>query len=451
MTFRRGAAAFVALFLSVSLYFLLPLHCPEPARRMAAIFAVAAFFWTFEVIPLFATALLVVLLETFSLTKAGGFFGIKDQPFTIFIESFANPVIILFLGGFILAATLHKYGVDRVVAAWLLKRFGNRPYPVLLGFMTATAFLSLWISKTASTALMLAMILPLVKILDPRDAFRKALVLAVPFAANIGGTASPIGTPPNGIVIGMLAERGFYVNFLSWMAAGLPLAFLLILITSFILYRFFPPRDSHLDFDLSQSKKWEGQTGAVITISLLIIVLWLSGPWHHIPESIVALLGSVVLAVSGLLTVADIKQIDWDILILMWGGLALGEGMRVSGLADWMVGLPLFAHQGILLITILCLLSVFLSTFMSNTAAVNLLAPLAISLPGENPVLLAVVVAMASSYDLPLPISTPPMTMAYATREIKVWDMLKPGIFFTLISNLLLIAGSKAILARFLQ
>lgn len=415
---------------------------------MAVVFFIAAFFWIFEVIPLYATSLLVILLQTFLLTKAGGAFGIRQISPTFFLNSFANPIIILFLGGFVLAAALHKYHIDHLIAARLLRFFGTKPYFLLLGFMATTAFLSMWISNTATTAIMLSMIIPLLSDLESGDPFKKALVLSVAFAANIGGIATPVGTPPNAIVIGLLATKGIHLNFISWVFMATPLAILLLGITSFLLYFLFPPKSKKISLRISDLTGLISGSKTVVAIACLTIILWLTSSWHKIPESIVALLCVGLLSALGFFDRNDFKSIHWDILVLMWGGLALGDGMEISGLAKWIVSLPLFSHQGFILVAVFCLVTVLLSTFMSNTAAVNLIVPIAVSLPGENPVILATIVALASSFDIALPISTPPMTMAYATHEITVIDMLKSGILFTAIANILLLVGFRFVVTK---
>ena len=161
-----------------------------------------------------------------------------------------------------------------------------------------------------------------------------------------------------------------------------------------------------------------------------------------------ALLAVLFLTTFQLVDRNDFNNINWDILVLMWGGLALGQGMEVSGLAKWIVTLPIFSHEGFGLILILCLITVFLSTFMSNTATVNLLIPIALSLPSGNLISLAVIVALSSSFDIALPISTPPMAMAYGTQEIRVKDMLKVGVLFTAIAVFILLAGFEFVMKR---
>ena len=436
-------AVIAALFAFV-VYLILPSECPEAARRMAFIFILAALFWAFEIIPLFATSLLVVLLESVLLTV-----GIQEKvPYTSFLVPLSNPVIVLFLGGFVLARAFQKYKIDHWLVADTLRFFGSKPYFVLLGFMVVTAFLGMWISNTATTALMLPMIYPLLRHLDAKDNFKKALVLAVPFAARIGGITTPVGTPTNAIAIGLLAESGISIHFLSWTLITLPLAVILLFSTSVILYRLFPPEKKELVYSIEKVGSLDLKAKLVVVVASLTALLWLSAAWLHIPEAVTALLSISLLTGLKLIDADDLKKIDWDILLLMWGGLALGEGMEKSGLATWVTGLPILPHLEWQIYLMVCLISVFLSTFISNTATVNLLVPIALSMPVGDPALLAVIVALAASFDVALPTATPPMAMAYGTREISIKDMLKAGIIFAVLANGLLLLGAETMMKR---
>lgn len=438
---RKIGLAVFACSAALIAYIFLPASCPEPAKRTAAVFILAACFWASEVIPLFATSLVVILLLVFSLARPGGALGMDQNGYQIFLLPFSSPVIMLFLGGFVLARVVQKHRLDQLIVGRLLRVFGDKPYPVLLGFILVTGFISLWMSHTAATALMLAMIGPVLSHLDPDDLFKKALVLAIPFAANIGGIGTPVGTPPNAIAIGILADEGIKINFLSWMMMAVPLALALLLITSVILYLMFRPKQKRLRISFEAEGRLGGRAKAVLGIALLTIILWLTSGWHGIPESIVSLLSVGLFAAFGLLNREDINSIHWDILILMWGGLALGKAMEVSGLGEWIVGLPLFAQEGFLLVATFCLLTVFVSIFISNTPTANLIVPLAMSVPGENKVLLAVIVALSCSFDMILPISTPSNALAFSTNVISTKDMLKSGIVVIVIAIAFVLLG----------
>jgi solute carrier family 13 (sodium-dependent dicarboxylate transporter), member 2/3/5 len=410
---------------------------------MAAIFVMAALLWGTELIPLHATSLFVILLEIILLSSPRGFLGSADVDYEVFLSPFSQPVIFLFLGGFVMAAALHKYDLDKEIAERLLNVFGKNSFRLLMGFMMTSALFAFWMSATATTAMMLILIRPFLSQIDVSDPFRKALVLAVPFGARIGGLCTPVGTPPNAIAVGILEEKGIHLAFLSWMAMGIPLAMIVLVVSALVLFVLFKPHRKNASFTVPAEGSVSPKGRIVFAIAVVTILLWLTSGLHDIPEAVVALGAVALFFGSNLLDRGDLKLIDWDILILMWGGLALGEGMAVTGLTAWIVSSPLFAGQGLALIAALCLFAMGLSTFMSNTAAANLLIPLAVNIPGENPVLLAVAVALACSFDVPLPISSPPNAMAFSTGVISVRDMLKAGIPITMVAITLIIFGSR--------
>jgi len=437
----------IAIVLALAGYFLLGESMGEPARRTTFVFILAALFWALEVIPLYATSLLVVILEIFLLTRPGGVLNMDAGGYKVFLIPFGSPVIILFFGGFVLARAMSKYQIDRLIAVKMIKLFGHSPFSLMLGFMSVTAVLSMWMSNTATTAMMMAMALPLLKQLDADDGFRTALVLSIPFAANIGGMGTPIGTPPNAIAIGILADQGVHLSFIAWMKMAVPLVVLLLLFVCFLLYIVYPHKKKTMTFDL----KYEGAiTSSTIHVSIIVIftvLLWLTSEFHKIPSSVIALLAAGLLSVAGLMDRDDFKSLDWDVLLLMWGGLALGEGMEISGLTRWVIGLPLFDQTGVILVSLFCVLSVLLSTFMSNTATANLIIPIVMVIPGESKILLATTVALSCSLAMALPISTPPNAIAFSTNMVKSKDMLKMGAIISVLSVIIIIAGFKLVIA----
>lgn len=438
--FRLTLVLFSVLMAALA-YFLLPPNCPEPARRTAFVFVMTALFWAFEVIPLYATALVVVVSLIFSLAKPEGVLGMDENGYQIFLLPFSNPVIMLFLGGFVLAAMMRKYGVDQIVVSRLLRLFGEKPYFILLGFIFTTGFVSLWMSHTASTALMLVMIGPVLSRLGSGDHFKKALVLAIPFSANIAGIGTPVATPPNAIAIGILAEHGIRIKFLSWMLMAIPLAVILLFAASVVLYVMFPPRHKKIQIALDDTNRLDAKGLGAILIGFLTVFLWISSDWHGIPESVVSLLAVSLFAATGLLNREDLNTIHWDILVLMWGGLALGKAMEVSELNRWIISLPFFSQEGFLLVAAFCLVTVLLSIFVSNTATANLILPLAMSVPEENRLLLGVIVALSCSFDMLLPISTPSNALAFSTNAIATKDMIKSGLVIVVIAVALLLSG----------
>lgn len=431
--------AVLTILIAFIVYLVLPPECPEAAKRTAFVFVIAGFFWALEIIPLYATSLVVVLSLIFLIGMPDGPLNLGKAGYKSFLIPFASPVIMLFFGGFVLAAALHKYNIDRVLAKKLLGVFGNNPMMIVIGFMLVTAFLSMWMSNTATTAMMLVMITPLLAQLATDDPLKKALVLAIPFGANIGGVGTPVGTPPNAIAIGILSDNGYNIDFLDWMLMAVPLVIVMLIVACVVLFVFFKPKEKKIDLNLEIKATLGLKAKGVIAISLITILLWLTSGYNGIPESITALFSAGCFFSLGLLGKEDIKSIDWDILVLMWGGLALGQGMEKSGLSEYIVNLPIFANEGFLLIVLFCLLGWALASFMSHTAAANLIIPIVILVPQGNPIFLAIAVTLCTSFAMSLPISTPPNAMAFSKGAIDTMDMLKTGTIISAIAVALII------------
>lgn len=444
ITFKSNQLKMLAAFVVAGIcYFIAPQEMPEAARRVFFVFVAAALLWSLEIIPLYATSLVVVVALIFLLCRPGGVLGMNEAGYQIFLLPFGSPVIMLFFGGLVLAQALQKYSIDQYLAAKILPFFGVKPYFVMLGFMAITAFLSMWMSNTATAMMMVAMAAPLLKQVKENDPFRVALLLSIAFAANIGGIATPIGTPPNAIVLGMLANEGVRVSFVGWMKMGVPLALIILAAASVILYFLFPSKEKKVIFKFNDNIVIGQEARIVCAVVILAISLWLTSEWHKIPSAVIALFAAGLLAVLGVLKRDDFKNIDWDVLVLMWGGLALGEAITVSGLSQWVVSLPILAQHGFWLVVIFALSAIGISTFMSNTATANLLIPLAIAIPGENNILLAVVTALACSLAMALPISTPPNAVVFSSGMLKSTDMFKAGGLVSLLGLILLIMGYR--------
>ncbi len=416
----------------------LPDSLPTSVNRVIVIIVFAIFFWGFEIVPLYATSIFVILGLTFSLQKELGF--------EAFLLPFSNPVIFLFLGGLTLAAAAHKHEVDRFLMEKMLRRIGRSTKTLILGILITTAFFSIWISNTAAAALMLLLIKPILQKTEKTDPFRKAMTLAIAFGANLGGIGSPIGSPPNAIAIGILRENGIDLNFLTWMMMTIPLMVLLLSVAAVVLFYFFPPKTKTIATPFLENSCLTKKGKIVSGLILLVIGLWLTKPLHHIPEDIVALIGVGLFTATRLISVKDFRNIQWDVLILIWGGLALGEGVLKSGLINELVQLPIFAQQGHLIIAVFCILAVLLTSFISNTATANLLLPLAISIAPAAMGFVSITVALACSLALMLPISTPPNALTYGSGAFRVQDMAKSGSVVSVLSLILILLGFEYVI-----
>jgi solute carrier family 13 (sodium-dependent dicarboxylate transporter), member 2/3/5 len=317
--------------------------------------SVLALLWVTEALPLFATSLLVIGLQMVLLANPGDWPGLGFQSgvspsYRDILSTAADPVLVLFFGGFVLARAAVKEGVDRAISTLLMRRFGGEPRWVLLGVMLITLLFGMWMSNTATAAMMLALITPMLAALPPKEPFRKALVLAVSFTANISGMSTPIA-------------------FLDWMLVAAPLAVGLTLFTWLVLWRFFAPATHGLRLAyLSEKLTWRGWF--VVSVFAITVLLWMTDRWHGLPPAVVALLMAVVLTTTGIINSEDLARLEWSILILIAGGISLGTGMQLTGLdqvvAQW---LPATGKSGFWLLAVLVMATLVVGTFMSNTAA----------------------------------------------------------------------------------
>ena len=312
----------------------------DEGKRMLAIFVLAACYWITGAIPPFATAILIIGLEVFLLGVPAA--SPSHDPHSAitgweqFVSAASAPIIVLMLGGFVLSQAAHKHGLDRVMAVAFIKPFGTRPRVVLLGIMLITANFSMWMSNTATAAMMITLIAPIAAQLDENSPLRKSFFLAVPLAANIGGMGTPIGTPPNAIAFGALQGLGIHITFIGWMVFAIPLMVMMLLLGWVLLIMFYPPPRGRLDLKWAHNRQKPGPKQWIVYATFSVTVgLWVTSHWTGIPIAAVALLPVVVFTATRLLDRYDINHLDWDILLLMAGGLALGSGMKTSGLAGY--------------------------------------------------------------------------------------------------------------------
>jgi sodium-dependent dicarboxylate transporter 2/3/5 len=394
-----------------------------------------------EAIPLFATSLLVVFLEMILLANPGGwpglgFAGGNGPGASFFINAAADSTVLLFFGGLMLGAVMESAGVGAWLSGRLLRPFGNSPRNLLAGVLSVTAIFSLWMSNTATTAMMLAVVAPLVVALPAGDPLRRSLVLAVAIGANLGGMGTPIASPPNAIALGALRQEGVRIGFGSWMLAGIPIMLLLFVVSWVILLKLFPSRTKTLPpISQSGSLLWKGRI--VLGILIVTVSLWLSEAWHGLPGGIVALGAVLALICTGVAGAEDLKRMDWSVLMLIGGSLALGAGMQATALDRWLVAaLPLPPHAGLPLIAVFVLATITLGTFISNTATASLILPMALAAVLARAVeggrasemaAMAMAVALASSLGMALPVSTPPNAMVFAQGEIRAADLARVG------------------------
>lgn len=418
-----------------------------PPRVCLVIFVGAAALWITELIPPYATAIMVMVLSVYLLGAPASLEGTGadgSPAWQVFVNPLASPVLVLFFGGFVLALGATKHGFDVRLARAFITPFGKRPSMLLLGIIGTTALFSMFMSNTATTAMMIAISGPLLLQLgDQRAQFRKALVLAIPFSANIGGVGTIIGTPPNAVAASVLQRLGpgYEISFLGWAMIGVPVACVMLLLLWLILLSAFRPRREPLDISFPEALVVTPGLAIVVLTFTTTVLLWLTQPLHHIPPAVVAMIPIAIFTAFNILDRNDLKQLDWDVMILVAGGLTLGVAMRESGLSSIIVGqVPFERLHPMALLGAAMVLSIVISNFMSNTSAANLLLPIVCSISTLEPRIGALAVALSASLAMSLPISTPPNAIAFATRALSVQDMAKYGTLLSMLGLVLLMA-----------
>lgn len=395
-------------------------------RHVLGVTAFAMVLWVSETYPLAATA----LASSFLLVIGG-------REMDAVFAAYFDPVVVLLLGGFFLGVALTRHGLDVALANRVLHRAGRRPSTVLLAVMVATAVFSMWISNTASTAIMLPIALGLVATQPnaPED-LPRAFVLGVAAAANIGGIATPIGTTANPLAISFLADAGVDVGFFDWMVRAAPLAVLMVVAAWAILLVVFPIGRTAIEPPAASEAFTRPQWG-VMAVFLLTVVAWLTSDLHGHGAAFVALGAVLALFATGLVGQDDITKAGWPTLLLIGGGLALGEAIADSGLAgalaDALAAHLLDAARAVVFIVV-AITGVALTMFASNTATAVIMMPIAISLSdllGLAALPLVMLSAVALSMDFLVPVGTPPNAMAYETGHVSVRQMLRSGSLLT--------------------
>ncbi|MBR5075020.1 MAG: SLC13/DASS family transporter [Bacteroidales bacterium] len=439
-------------------------------QRLIAVFVFAMLMWIMEVVPAWATSVAVIgLLLLFTsdsgigpmcdAEKVGKLLSYKGV-----MATFADPVIMLFIGGFILAIAATKTGLDARLAKILLTPFGKKSENVLLGFLLITGLFSMFISNTATAAMMLTFLTPVFRQLPASGKGRIALALAIPVAANLGGMGTPIGTPPNTIAIKYLNDPeglNLGIGFGQWMMFMFPLVIVLLFVAWYIIKKMFPFTQKTVELQIEENLHKGWHTPVVVVTFFVTVILWLLDSVTGINSYTVALIPFVVFALTGVINRRDLEQINWSVIWMVAGGFALGYGLNASGLADLAVkSIPFGSFSPLFILILSGLICYALSNFISNSATAALLMPiLAVVctamgdslgvIGGTSTVLIGVAIAASSA--MILPISTPPNALAFATNLVSQKDMSKIGVIMGVISmafgyGLLYLIGSLHLL-----
>ncbi|ASV31008.1 SLC13 family permease [Maribacter cobaltidurans] len=459
------------------LLFLVLISLPSTliSEQADAVIAVALWmivWWITEAVSISVTALLPLLL----------FPILKIIPMEDVGANYGSPIVFLFFGGFVMALALEKVNLHKRIALTIIKITGTTPNKVILGFMIATASLSMWISNTASTVVMLPIAMSVIQLLiHDADGFTKSdrnfalsVMLGIAFSANAGGIATVIGTPPNSVLIGLLEnEYNIEISFLKWMVVGLPFSIIMLACCYLVLVKFLFPNGALkfnasrtiIDGELKKLGPTSGKEKMVLTIFGITVFLWVFRtvlnsifPFLGLSDAMISMFAAIALFAvpfnlkkgDFILEWKDTQKLAWGILVLFGGGLALAQGMSVTGIVDLVAGVIAESDISVLFTAaLLIFLMLFMTELMSNVALVAVLAPvvagIAIGL-GLPIVYLLIPITMASSCAFMLPMATPPNAIVFASGYIKVHEMAKAGFLLNVIAVLLLIGLFQFIL-----
>ena len=456
--------------------FILMLLLPVPegmkpeAWRVAAVTVLMAVWWISEAIAIPATALLPIILFPFL-----GVMATKKAT-----APYANHLIYLFMGGFFIAVTMEKWNLHRRIAMHTIKLIGTGPSRIVLGFMVATAFLSMWVSNTATTMMMVPIGMAIIKSVAglSRDeiagakgemgVFATGLMLAIAYAASIGGVATIIGTPPNTVMVAQLSKLyGQTISFGGWMAFGVPLSVIMLFIAWFVMTRFLFPVKSDIlhgkgkeviDAELKKLGAMTKEEKYIVLVGSIVAATWIirgflkkTDFFSGVSDASIGIAGALILfAIPSnfkkgefLLDWKTAVRIPWDVILLFGGGLALAGGFKATGLADYIAG-QLTALSGmplVLFILIVVAMVIFLTEVTSNTATATLLIPVmgatAVAM-GVHPYATIMAATVAASYAFMLPVATPPNAVVFGSGVVKIAQMARAGIVLNIIGVFLI-------------
>ncbi|MGD9638125.1 MAG: DASS family sodium-coupled anion symporter [Alphaproteobacteria bacterium] len=459
------------IVLCVMLFFKAPEGLTYKAWVAAAIGLLMAIWWVFESIPIAATALVPLVLAPM--------LGVSNLKTVA--APYSEPTVYLFMGGFIIAVAMEKWGLHKRLALSIIKLSGVRPAALVAGFMAATAFLSMWISNTATATMMLPIALSVISLInDGKDEgkpnnFAIALLLSIAFSASIGGLATLVGTPPNALFAGFMSQHyNIQIGFGQWMMIGLPISIIMLFITWFFLTQIsFPLKNIDLSGaenivkkEIASLGKMSNGEARVAIIFTLTAVTWIFSsqlkkmyPEMNISDAGIAIAAALLLFLTpsgmgkgiNLMDWDTAKKIPWGVLVLVGGGLSLGNIITSSGLSDAIAGaltsldkVPVFA-----LISIISVVVMVVSHLTSNTATAAAFLPLVAGIAlvlGQNPMLLAIPTVIAASCVFMMPVATPPNAIVFASGMITVPQMVRAGFLINILALVLTVVVAYTML-----
>jgi len=460
--FWAGLVAFALVYLSP-----VPEGLSAAGWKTAATALLMAAWWITEAIPIAATALVPVVLF-----PVLGILSIDDA-----LSPYAHPLIFLFLGGFIIAIAMEKWELHRRIALGIVNRVGTNPASIILGFMIASAFLSMWVSNTATALMMLPIVLSVIKLLDRSEQadrnsvhhFELVLLLGVAYGCNIGGMGTLIGTPPNALLAGFMADNyGVEISFARWMLFGIPLVIISLPLMYIVLTKWIYPLKlkelpggrSLIKNEIRKLGSMSAEEKKVAAVFMITALLWITRPLltKWIPGlsdtgiAIAAALSFFLIPVQSqklkfMLDWSDVEELPWGILILFGGGLSLASAISSTGLSQWIGGrVEILQYWPVMLLIFLTVaVIIFMTEITSNTATAAAFLPVLGSVAvgvGQDPLLFMLPAALAASCAYMLPVATPPNAIIYGSERMRIPEMAKAGIWLNILFMFILTASA---------
>ena len=419
-----------------SIVYFIPFGIEGQAHTMLFVMTLVAALWITEAAPLHATAFVAAFLLIIL---------VNLKPSLVFAQFF-DPVIVLLLGGFAIAVAMSKHSLDKYFAYKIIGHIGKTSKLIVLGLLATTTFLSMWISNSAAAAIIMPMALVILaknKVKKGISNFGKACVLAVGYGATIGGIGTLVGSPPNLIAAKFLQDSGNTFGFYHWFIRGFPYMLILMIFTWLALIFLYKP-EKDISKVISHKANLNSNQKKVLIIFIITVILWITESIHNIHSSVVAIIPIILLYFTGLLNSKDFSKIDWQTLILIGGGLALGISIHETNLDSIFASLLKNLTSGgniFYLLLILAIFGVLLTSFISNTTAAAVYLPIVVALTStfnSGAVNTVVVAAIGVSLDFIFPFGTPPTAIAFSTRYVSMKDIAKAGIIISLMGALLL-------------
>jgi sodium-dependent dicarboxylate transporter 2/3/5 len=435
---KQQKKSILSFLLSLILAIGLTLLIKEPGFTDSQVYVIflllfAIGLWLTEAIPAFAVSMFIIAFLVFALGNK--YLNSAPENIEKYVNTFSSSVIWLLLGGFFLAVAMTKTKLDQALFKLTLKVSGRNPKNLLLGLMLTTMVASMLMSNTATTAMVVAAVMPLLVSLGKKSGFAKALLLGISIAAATGGMGTIIGTPPNAIAAGALENAGLAISFIDWMKYGVPLTLALTVICWFVLTRIFVKDNTPISLEFLENQEtgtspdFIRQRRIVLVVIIVTVGLWLTSSLHGIKVAAVCAVPLVIFTLTGVLEGKDIKGLPWDTLLLVAGGLSLGIALEQTGLLSY-YGQKLITMEinSIALMVIFAFITMLVSNVMSNTAASTVMIPLGMAILVGFKSEIALIIALSASTALFLPVSSPSNAIVYSTGFLEQKDFRIGGL-----------------------